>query len=235
MGVLDAAAELRDALAETAPAGRAAYVYHPLDYAWRVHEAFARKYGRGRKRILFVGMNPGPWGMTQSGVPLADAIRARTWMGLDGVVRAPPRTHPKRPVLGLACPRRDVTGERFYAWAEARWGGADAFFSEAYVANHCPLYFADAEGRNVPPAQVPRAMRDAITPACDAHLAAIAEALRPHRIAALGAYAAKAALRALGDAVPIVPLPHPSPASPENNAGWGPRADAALDALPQPF
>lgn len=45
-----------------------AYVYNPLTYAWETHSIFVSKYANTKKKILFVGMNPGPWGMVQTGV-----------------------------------------------------------------------------------------------------------------------------------------------------------------------
>ena len=44
------------------------YVYNPLEYASEPHRDFVRKYGNGKKKILFLGMNPGPFGMAQNGV-----------------------------------------------------------------------------------------------------------------------------------------------------------------------
>ena len=45
-----------------------AHVYNPLQYAARPHQCFVHKYGNGTKRVLFLGMNPGPFGMAQNGV-----------------------------------------------------------------------------------------------------------------------------------------------------------------------
>ena len=44
------------------------HVYNPLSYASQTHQSFVHRYGNGKKRILFVGMNPGPFGMAQNGV-----------------------------------------------------------------------------------------------------------------------------------------------------------------------
>jgi single-strand selective monofunctional uracil DNA glycosylase len=230
VSVLAAAEALRDATRAFEPAGRVAFAYHPLDYAWDVHRAFAARYGRGKKRALILGMNPGPWGMAQTGVPFGDAARVKGWLGLDGEVRAPARAHPKRPVLGLACPRRDISGERFYAWAEARFGSAKAFFARCYVANHCPVLFLDAQGRNLTPAQLPRRELRALHDAGDAHLRALLDALRPERVVAVGRWAEARARRVVGDEgkVEVVGVIHPSPASPATNAGWAHHMDAAF-------
>lgn len=43
-------------------------VYNPLDYAHLTHSMFVEKYCNTSKKILFLGLNPGPWGMAQTGV-----------------------------------------------------------------------------------------------------------------------------------------------------------------------
>ncbi|NXX42323.1 SMUG1 glycosylase, partial [Tricholaema leucomelas] len=85
------------------------HIYNPLDYAWEPHCCFVRRYCRGPKRVLFLGMNPGPFGMAQTGVPFGEAWHVREWLGVTGGVRKPPQEHPKRPVLGLSCPRAEVS------------------------------------------------------------------------------------------------------------------------------
>lgn len=44
------------------------YVYNPLEYAWDTHRCYVEKYCRSGQSILFLGMNPGPFGMGQTGV-----------------------------------------------------------------------------------------------------------------------------------------------------------------------
>ena len=44
------------------------YIYNPIEYAYDMHKNFINKYCKTRKKILFLGMNPGPWGMSQTGV-----------------------------------------------------------------------------------------------------------------------------------------------------------------------
>ena len=48
------------------------YVYNPLVYAREPHEAYLEKWGAKPKEIVLVGMNPGPFGMAQTGVPFGD-------------------------------------------------------------------------------------------------------------------------------------------------------------------
>jgi len=44
------------------------YIYSPLDYASNLHKAFLTKFLLTKKKVLFLGINPGPWGMCQTGV-----------------------------------------------------------------------------------------------------------------------------------------------------------------------
>uniref|UniRef100_A0A8B9MFZ4 Single-strand-selective monofunctional uracil-DNA glycosylase 1 n=1 Tax=Accipiter nisus TaxID=211598 RepID=A0A8B9MFZ4_9AVES len=83
------------------------HVYHPLDYAWEPHCDFVRRYCRTPKRVLFLGMNPGPFGMAQTGVPFGEVWHVREWLQVVGGVKKPPSEHPKRPVLGLTCRRAE--------------------------------------------------------------------------------------------------------------------------------
>lgn len=43
-------------------------VYNPTEYATLLHCQYLERFLTGQKRILFLGMNPGPWGMCQTGV-----------------------------------------------------------------------------------------------------------------------------------------------------------------------
>jgi hypothetical protein len=58
------------------------HVYHPLIYAAEPHRRYLRLYGDRPKEVVLVGMNPGPWGMAQTGVPFGEigAVRGRSWV-----------------------------------------------------------------------------------------------------------------------------------------------------------
>lgn len=218
--LLEADAALRDALRGFRPGGRVAKVVAPLEYAWAGHEAYVRRYGDATGRDVLVGMNPGFWGMAQTGIPFADPETARAWMGLSADVAAPAATHPRLPVRGFASTRPDPSGRRLYGWARSRFGSAEAFFAAFYVDNYCPLLFLDESGSNVTPDKLRKEDRLALQVPCDAHARALVAALRPRRLLGLGAYVTER-LRALDLGVPVEGLLHPSPANPRNNQGWG--------------
>ena len=42
------------------------HVYQPLEYARASWDLYCSKYGQGNRRVILVGMNPGPFGMASS-------------------------------------------------------------------------------------------------------------------------------------------------------------------------
>jgi single-strand selective monofunctional uracil DNA glycosylase len=124
------------------------YVYNPLLYARAPHELYLTKWGQGEKRVLLLGMNPGPFGMAQTGVPFGDVPMVRDFLGVQGAVVRPKVEHPDRPIEGFACLRREVSGTRLWGWVQNRFGTPDAFFESFFVANYCPLVFMEQGGRN---------------------------------------------------------------------------------------
>jgi single-strand selective monofunctional uracil DNA glycosylase len=233
---VDALARIsRDLSARLEPmrfAAPVAHVYHPLLYARAPWEAYLARYGRGPKEVVLVGMNPGPFGMAQTGVPFGDVAMVRDWLGIDGRVVAPEKTHPKRPVLGFACPRGEVSGARLWGLARDRFENPDAFFERFFVANYCPLAFLEAGGLNRTPDKLPERERTPLFAACDTALRATVETLSPRLVVGVGKFAegrARAALQGLP--VAIGGIPHPSPASPAANRGWAAAAEVALARL----
>lgn len=206
-----------------------AHVYNPLDYAWEAHKAYLERWGAAPREVLLVGMNPGPWGMAQTGVPFGEVSLARDWLGLSAPVRRPEREHPKRPVLGFACPRSEVSGARLWGWAKARFERPERFFARFFVHNYCPLMFLEAGGKNLTPDKLPATERAPLEAACDQALRALVAFLKPSFVVGVGAFAADRARQALsGVPVRVDAILHPSPASPAANRGWAPQAEKGL-------
>jgi single-strand selective monofunctional uracil DNA glycosylase len=197
-----------------------AFVYNPLDYARAPHERYLANARQGID-ALYLGMNPGPFGMAQTGVPFGEVAAVRDFLAIDARVRAPKATHPKRPIEGFACARSEVSGRRFWGLMAREFGTPERFFAHGFVWNWCPLAFMAESGANLTPDKLPRVEREAIDAACDEALRAIVDALRPRAIVGVGGFASKCAERALGEHAPeIVTMLHPSPASPAANRGW---------------
>jgi single-strand selective monofunctional uracil DNA glycosylase len=205
-----------------------AHVYLPLRYAWEPHREYIRRFGASTKRVLYLGMNPGPFGMAQTGVPFGEIRAVREWLRIEGKVGRPSGEHPGRPVLGFACTRSEVSGARLWGAIADHYGEPERFFEHSYVANYCPLLFLEAGGRNRTPDVLPAAEREPLFEACDAHLRRVIRALEPRWVVGVGAFAQARASQVLGRGSPvragepprIAGVLHPSPASPRANRDW---------------
>jgi len=230
--VRTATAELREAVAELRFRKPVTHVYNPLDYARRPHESYLRKFGRGRIRVLFLGMNPGPFGMAQTGVPFGEVARVRDWLGIHNRVERPEREHPKRPIEGFACTRSEVSGARLWGAIAEHWGSPEKFFAAHFIANYCPLVFMEASGRNRTPDKLPSREREPLFACCDRYLAQLVEAWEPEWVVGVGAFASRRATDALKDYdIRIGTVLHPSPANPRANRNWVGEVGAQLQEL----
>src|SRR5438477_6344183 len=169
------------------------HVYNPLDYAWRAQEDYLRKFANSRKRVVFLGMNPGPFGMVQTGVPFGEISAVRAWMRIEAAIGKPRREHPKRPVEGFACPRSEVSGKRLWGLFADRFGSAENFFADHFVVNYCPLAFFDKHGHNLTPDKLPARQVTPLFAACDRHLRRAIEILQPEWLIGIGEFAGKRA------------------------------------------
>jgi Uracil DNA glycosylase superfamily. len=229
--LVESAKQLRDAVDRLTFAPPVSHVYNPLDYAWPAHELYLRRYANGKKRVLFLGMNPGPFGMMQVGVPFGEISAVRDWIGIHVPIAKPKFEHPKRPIEGFDCKRSEVSGERLWGLFAKRFSSAEAFFRDHLVINYCPLAFLEESGRNRTPDKLPAAERMALYKACDAHLKAIVDVLRPEWIVGVGDFAWRRAEEVCAGSCKIGRILHPSPASPAANRDWAGRATSQLQAL----
>jgi single-strand selective monofunctional uracil DNA glycosylase len=199
----------------------AAHVYNPLVYAREPHELYLTRYGGGRKEAVFVGMNPGPWGMTQTGVPFGEIDHVRNWLGIEGVVGKPVQEHPKKRVEGFNCRRSEVSGRRLWGLFRERFGTPERFFARFFVVNYCPLLFLDEEGRNITPDKLKPTERIPLLAICDQALRREIEYLRPSHVVGVGNFAeARIKVALQGMDIRMSKIHHPSPANPGANNGW---------------
>ncbi len=209
-----------------------AFVYNPLVYARRSAEAYARKFARPSVEVLLLGMNPGPFGMAQTGVPFGEVGLVREWLGIEERVERPAREHPKRPILGFASSRSEVSGRRLWGWARERFATPERFFARFFVWNYCPLAFLETSGRNRTPDKLSPSERAALYAICDASLREVVATLEPRHVIGIGGFARRRAEDALADLdLPVGEILHPSPASPIANRGWAPQAERQLKAM----
>src|SRR5262245_11067493 len=229
--LVKAAIELRAAVDRLRFEPPVACVYNPLEYAWAAHETYLRKYGNSPKRVLFLGMNPGPFGMVQTGVPFGEVNAVRDWMTIETPIAKPRCEHPRRPIEGFACKRSEMSGRRLWGLFAARFGAAENFFAAHFVANYCPLAFFDKEARNLTPEKLPAVQAASLIASCDHHLRRIVEILQPDWLIGIGDFAEKRAKAGFADArLKVGSILHPSPASPAANRDWARCAVGQLQA-----
>jgi single-strand selective monofunctional uracil DNA glycosylase len=209
------------------------HVYNPLSYAREPFGQYLDRYVDGPPgRSLLLGMNPGPWGMAQTGVPFGEVALVRDWLGIEGPVGQPSLCHPARPVDGFACRRSEVSGRRLWSLFAERYPRAEDFARDFVVINYCPLVFMEESGRNRTPDKLPRAERDRLFAACDKAIGELLEVLEVRRAIGVGKFALER-LRSIavgrGLSIPLDSILHPSPANPQANADWAGRVLPVLE------
>jgi len=208
------------------------HTYHPLVYARRGYDRYVACFGNTVKAVVLVGMNPGPFGMAQTGVPFGDVEMVNGWMGINSCIAQPSDLHPKRPILGFSCTRREVSGRRLWGWAKQRYGTPDTFFKQFFVLNYCPLVFMEASGRNRTPDKLPAVEKKRLFQICDLALQRSIEVFKPQWVVGIGGFAEKRIKDALkGMHLKTGRLTHPSPANPKANQGWAERVESELAAM----
>ncbi len=199
------------------------HVYNPLEYAWATHEMYVSRFGNTTKRVLFLGMNPGPWGMVQTGVPFGEVSIVRDWMGISAKIGKPVKEHPKRLVEGFDCKKSEVSGRRLWGLFSEQYPQVEDFFRHHYVVNYCPLVWMEASSRNRTPDKIPGAEMAPVSAACDAYLAEHLRRMEPDVVIGIGGFA-EACLKRVTEkaeiAVKIGRILHPSPANPSANRDW---------------
>ncbi len=226
--LIEAAERLRDEVNQLDFNDPVTHVYNPLDYAWHAHRAYLERFGDSKKRVVFLGMNPGPWGMSQVGIPFGEIEAARDWLGIEADIGKPDPEHPKRPIEGFDCKRSEVSGRRLWGLFKERFGTPERFFADHLVLNYCPLVFMEESGRNRTPDKLPAAEQAPLNEACDRHLKVVLEALNPEWAIGVGKYAESCLGEVAPDGIHVGTILHPSPASPAANRGW---AEAVIHQL----
>ncbi|MFM8407076.1 MAG: uracil-DNA glycosylase family protein [Pirellulaceae bacterium] len=228
--LLDASQRLSQSLQELDFSSVCPWVYNPLEYAWDPYQEYIERFARSGIRLLFLGMNPGPWGMMQTGIPFGEVTAVRDWLQITSQPKKPERFHPKRPVLGTACTKQEVSGKRLWGLFADRFGTPDRFFDHAFVANYCPLGFLAEGAQNLTPDKFPSPLRRCLEEACDQLLQETLDLLQPHHAIGVGGFAQACLQRCAQDfpKIQVGRILHPSPASPAANRGWATQATREL-------
>ena len=211
------------------------HVYNPLDYAAETVFQYLEKYGRGTKKVLFLGMNPGPFGMAQTGVPFGEITAVRDWLNISGSVGKPDNEHPDRPIQGFACTRSEVSGFRLWNLFKDRFGEPQKFFTDHFIWNYCPLLFSEIHrktgrkvARNLTPDKIKSSETKKMYKACDQALKDIVKIMEPEFLVGVGAFAESCFKRIFPDRK-VHRILHPSPASPIANKNFAGKAVEQLE------
>ena len=200
----------------------AKYVTNPLDYAWEYHHSYLSQYGGLGAKTLLLGMNPGPFGMAQCGVPFGATKVAKNFLNISGRIHDPKNRHPKRPIEGLDFQRQEVSGTRLWGLLEEIWKDPITIHQNVFLVNHCPLLLLGESGRNITPANISGPAVNKLLKLCDKHLKETVESLGITRVVGIGKYAEKRAKMAFsGMDIVVDTCWHPSPASPLANRNDG--------------
>jgi len=200
-------------------------------YAAKPHALYLDLASAAPKKVIFLGMNPGPWGMAQTGVPFGEVAAVREWLGIEAAVGKPPEEHPKRPIQGFACARSEVSGRRLWGLFRDRFKTPAQFFRDHYVANYCPLVFMEESGANITPDKLPAREANLLFEICDRALADTIKLLKPDWVIGVGGFAMKRIASLRDKSFSAAQILHPSPASPRANLGWGSEVTKTLVEL----
>lgn len=206
------------------------FVYNPLTYALDMHLAYIEKYAIKNTKILFLGMNPGPFGMTQNGIPFGEINFVKDYFNFNCEIKSPKIEHQYRPIEGLGCSRSEVSGKRFWSLMRDHYGDSNSLVGQVYVANYCPFVFLEKTktAKNITPDKLPKEIRVVINKICDDYLWDTQEILQCESLIGIGKYAEK---KLKNNKYPYSSILHPSPASPLANKGWAERASLKLEEL----
>jgi len=209
--------ELRESADHVQIKEKLSWSYNPLEYAWPVHREYLRRFGGESNRVVFLGMNPGPWGMGQTGVPFGDPYIVRDWMkmGDDFEIEQPDNMTEDRPVLGFQSDKKEGSGQRLFSYIRDQFGDLEKFFDNNFILNYCPLLMFTEEGNNLTPSDLLKDDRQRVYEVCDPYIWDMIGFYDPEVLVGIGKFATERLKDVFdGGDREIVRIPHPSPASP---------------------
>lgn len=226
---LDIECDLNNELNELQFPKNITHIYNPIVYALNLHCQYIKKFLNGKKKVMLIGMNPGPNGMVQNGVPFGNTNTVKNLMKIQGQVDQPPSLNPKRPVTGLSCTTEEPSGVRIWNLLQKLAGSLEVFGEQCFLHNFCPLAFFDEQGKNITPSELKGKIKSTLRDICLKYLEKEIQLIQPEIIIAIGSYVGDS-LRKLSKQsiyvrtnIKILQLAHPSPRSLNNN-NWPEKA-----------
>lgn len=178
-------------------------------------------------------MNPGPFGMCQTGVPFGDPKCVKEFLQIEGVVNKPEIECPFREILGFNSSRREQSGERLWRFFQSICHTPEFFFKNAFLFNFCPIALMKGNGCNVTPGEIKDIkVRKSLEVLCEDWYLKVIRLLQPEYLIAIGRYIHKKTKDVFKanhiDNIKILYMPHPSPRA-VNNTNWHEKAQTFLD------
>ncbi|MBU1218456.1 single-stranded DNA-binding protein [Myxococcota bacterium] len=197
------------------------HVYNPLVYAMKNYEQYLDKFGSGETRLVFLGMNPGPFGMVQTGIPFGEVTAVKDFLKISDMTDEPAAQHPVRKIEGFNCRRSEVSGRRLWGFFQEKFDCSENMAGKVFVANYCPLAFLTERGSNITPDKLKKSEQRELYEVCDDLFKNTIRMLNPEVVIGIGNFAAECASRLITDSdCRILKIPHPSPANPRANKFW---------------
>lgn len=134
-------------------------------------------------------------------VAFGDTAMVKEWLQITGQVGKPAVEHPDRPIHGLSCERKEVSGTRFWGLFKDISGSPENFFRNCYVHNYCPLCFMRKSGKNITPPELKGTVKTQLQEMCDQALQQVMELLQVEWVLGVGKYGADRAKAALKSAI----------------------------------
>ncbi len=203
------------------------YIYNPLVYANEMFFEYIREYVAFPTKYLFLGMNPGPFGMTQTGIPFGEINIVLEYLKLNKPIDSPTIEHPNRKIEGLNINRSEISGKRLWGYIKQKYPNPYEMRNNIYIANYCPLVFLSSQktAKNITPNKLKKETRLKIDNICDQYLFETIDLLECEKLIGIGKYAMG---KLKNDKIPFSSILHPSPASPLANKGWAEQAEKQL-------
>lgn len=148
---------------------------------------YVQKFACPTCEVLLLGMNPGPFGMAQTGVPFGDVVTVTHWLRIrdwaDGEIPVKlPLQHPRRPLKGQRSTKVERSGQRLWSLVKNRWALPHDFFGRFFVYNYCPLSFMSSQGSNITPDKIKTVERKPLEIECDKALMEVLQVISQSRL-----------------------------------------------------
>lgn len=179
-----------DELAPAIARGTGLRVWNPQRYGLPLYREFARAHlPPSRGALLALGLNPGKYGMSQTGIPFTDVTRAAR----IGIVLEPPGLAPASLVPFLKSYRIERSAASVWGLLDALWGGPAEGWRALWAVAPCGLLFLEPDGENVTPADPRLARRADVRELRVRVIEEALDALRPRGVLLLGGDVARVA------------------------------------------